>query len=203
MNQINNLLDIYICCICIQPMKSAVSLNPCGHELDEGCANTILSSTKACPICRVNVDSFRPAYITRQAIENLLQNMQHKDDITIHVKRLNGLNHTYKMERDSKAIDLFKRLFADTGIHPSDIRLMYTGMHVSLFSHFSEYIPLKEVEFNFHMQDRSLTHWTKNAQDYPLIFQKAINEAGLDNTMTLYKHFSSLYEEAIDNAMKS
>ncbi len=200
MNGTNNLSDIYSCCICYEPMKSAVSLTPCGHELDEGCANAILSSMKGCPICRVDVDSFRPAYTTRQAVEVLLQNMQHPD-IIIHVNRLTGHKHTYKMERDSKTIDLFKRMFADTKIHPSRIKLLYNQKPISLFSYLSEYIPLREVEFNFYMTER-LGHWTSIAQDYPLIFQQAVAEVGSDSKH-LHDRFSLLYEQAITQAMNS
>lgn len=196
----SNLSDMYSCCICFEPMKSAVSLNPCGHELDEGCANAILSSMKGCPVCRVDVDSFRPAYTTREAVEVLLQNMEHTN-IIIHVNRLTGHKHTYKIGRDSKAIDLFKRIFTDTKIHPSRIKLLYNKKPVSLFSCLSEYIPSREIEFNFYMTER-LGHWTSIAQDYPLIFQKAVAEVGLDSKH-LHDRFSLLYEQAIAQAMNS
>jgi hypothetical protein len=200
-NITNKLLDTHSCCVCLEPMKSAVSLNPCGHELDEGCALKISSSsTKQCPICRVDVDSFRPAYNTRQAVEVLLQNMQHSP-ITIQVNQLTGHKHTYKIERNSKAIDLFKLIFADTKIPPSRIKLLYCQKQVSHFSNLSDYIPPGEVKFNFYMTER-LGHWTSIAEDYPLIFQKAVAEVGTDSEH-LGKRFLLLYKQAIDQVMNS
>lgn len=202
MNNIANNLDMFNCCMCFEPMKSAVSLNPCGHELDEGCANAILSSTKNCPICRVDVDSFRPAYITRQAVELLLQNMQ-QPDVIIHVNRLTGARLTYKMKRDSKTIDLYKRIFTDTGTPPSMIQLMNNAKLVSHFNHLSEYIQLNEVELSFNMK-LYMGHWkTGTAKSYPLIFQKAVSEVGSNNDELLYGRFMSLYNQAIAEAMNS
>lgn len=201
MSGISNLSNMYSCCMCFEPMKSAVSLNPCGHEIDEGCANTIIASKIGCPICRVDVDSFRPAYTTRQAAEALFQNMEHTN-ITIHVKELSGRKHTYQIRRDSKAIDLCKRIFADTEIHPSRIKLIYNQQLVSLFSRLSEIITSNETEFNFYMTAR-LGHWKHIAEDYPLIYQKAIAEVGAGSEADLRLRFSFLFEQAIAEAMNS
>ncbi len=197
----NLLLDVYNCSICFEPMKTAVSLNPCGHELDEGCANVVLKSRKACPICLVVVDSFRPAYTTRQAVEVLFQNMQHPE-INIHVNRLDKQVLSYKITSDEKGINLFKRIFIDTGIHPKNIKLVYNNKLVSLFSqHLSEYVPSSEVNVNFYMTVR-LGHWTETARDYPAIFQEAAVEVGSKRNQ-LQDRFEFLYEQAVTQAMNS
>lgn len=97
----NSLLELYKCAVCFEPMHSAVSLDPCGHEFDQNCAIQMISWTKKCPTCRRNIDSFRPAYITRHAVKALLQN------VTIKVYLFSDHKYTYQMKRTSKAIDLF------------------------------------------------------------------------------------------------
>lgn len=198
------LLDLYNCCVCLEPMKTAVSLDPCGHELNEGCADAILSSTKKCPSCRVDVNSFKPSYNTRQAVETILQNMPCTDSVTIHVSSImNKDKYTYTMKRDSKAIELFKRIFDDTTTHPSRVKLALNGKYISLFGHFSEYLSPKESEFQFHIIPR-MGHWTHIADDYPLLFQRAVAEVGkAADPDTLHARFASIYEGEIARAMDS
>jgi hypothetical protein len=194
-----NLLDAYNCCICLEPMKTAVSFNPCGHEVNEKCAKDTLSSTKKCPMCRVDVESFRPAYFTRQAVESLLKTMQ-QPKITIHVKTLLGHKYTFKVEKDSKVINLFNLIFAETEIHPSQIKLLFNNKLISPFSNLNEYFLSDDVEFNTLMSIR-FDHWTTIAKEFPLIFQKAVSE--LKNGENLREKFMSIYRESIKEAMNS
>jgi hypothetical protein len=182
-------------------MKSAVSLNPCGHELDEKCAQGILSSSsKNCPVCLADVNSFRPAYITRQVIDKLFPNIQHPE-LTIIVHRLSGEKHTYKVERNSKTIDLFKLIFSDTKIHPSLIKLVHREKSVSPFNHLNEYIPHEESEVHCYMTER-FGHWSSKAEEFPLIYKQAVAEVGA-NSNELPDRFLNLHREAINKAMNS
>lgn len=236
MNGINNLLDIYSCCVCFESMESAVSLNPCGHELDEGCANAILSSKTVCPICRADVDSFRPAYVTRQAVEVLLKNMQHPEAIGLRssnvpavtdapleeirgvttvledlkpipypdiIIRVNFLSHdkiTYTVRRDSKVIDLCKRIWVDTGIHPSSQNLVYNRSSVSNLDFLDRYITPMEVQFDFYLnKDMNINTTIRN---YPCIFKKAVYEVVSDREY-LMQRFMLLYNQEVNQAMNS
>lgn len=207
MNGVNGLPDLYHCCICDEPMKSAVSLNPCGHELDQTCA----AALKKCPFCRVDVTSFRPAFITRQAVEALLKNMERQENavvkeikqekITVHVHRLTGQKFTYKMGSAEKTINVFKLLFNDTKLHPSRIELVCNRKQVSLFGpQLSDYVPQDKTELTFYMKER-LGHWTQIAEHYPLIFQKAVAQVG-PLSKNLNVRFLDLYNQAVEQAMK-
>lgn len=69
----SKLLEIYSCAICLEPNTTAVFFPECGHEFHMQCAQKILESTRSCSICCANVTTFKPAYVTRQAVAALLE----------------------------------------------------------------------------------------------------------------------------------
>ncbi len=193
----NSLIDIYQCVICLEPMKSAVSLNPCGHELDEVCALEILATdNKKCPVCRKDIDSFRPAYLTRQAIEILVPKMLNSM-VTIQVKTITGAKITLNIERNCKVAKLFPAICKGLKIDPyRDIKLAANGKYISPFKYLHEYIPNDKSEYTF-FANRFIGNWPEIAKKHPSIFHQALAEVGYNCNV----HFLKLYGEAIDKAV--
>lgn len=194
----SSLLDIYTCCVCLDPLKRAVSLN-CGHEVNRKCAKKILRSTKRCPICQVDVNSFKPAFITRQATQAVLNDIQ-QSLITIHVQPLQGKKLKYIIDRNSKAISLFKCIYDETNNHPTQIRLIYNHKLISPFKNLKEYFLTDNVEFTVYMHNR-ISDVRKIANDFPEILRKAQSE--LNEGDDISEKFLSTYKESIDKALQS
>lgn len=124
--------------------------------------------------------------------------------ITIHLKTLQGREYTYRIDRESKAIALFKLIFKDTSIHPCDIKLIHKNKQICPLGDLNEHLQSDVVDFNFFMTER-FGHWRtlENAVPKEMFsdLQKAIsnypNQEG-----NLVSAFISKYKKIVDNAMQ-
>jgi C3HC4-type zinc finger (RING finger) protein len=203
MQMMCHLEDIYNCAICLEPMKTAVFLNPCGHEFDEACVRGVLeTSNKKCPVCQVDVYSFQPAYTTRQAIAKLQQIMPNSS-VVIHVRSLSGHHITLNMERNCKVAKLLPLFSKSLGFSsPKNIKLTANGQTLSPFKYLYEVIPNDKSEYTFYASEY-LGHWTTQAKDHRLIFETALAEVGneVGKSSDLRERFMNLYEEALSKAL--
>jgi len=186
---------VYSCAACTEPMLSAMSLNPCGDEVDEKCAFMILENGEKCPICLCDVVSFRPAQKTRQAVSALLGEMLNPR-LIIDVKSLNDFPVSSIIDRHCKVARLFVNLQKALGYATEDITLRdIDGKMVSPFKYLHEYVPCNESKHTFYLSTTG--HWTERAVNYPQLFSQAYNMIGSPD-----ENFSILYRFAIEEAIK-
>lgn len=119
--------------------------------------------------------------------------------LVVHVNDLNGRKTTLDIERDCKVAKLFTLLGEKLHKSPYEILLIDKNKPVSPFKNLHEYVSNDESEHSFHMV-RRLGHWIDTAKRYPLMYEQAVKEAGV-NGDTQHR-FQILYEEAFEKALR-
>lgn len=203
---ISSLKDNFSCPTCLEPLRSAVSLNPCGHELNESCAQAVLElPNKQCPICLVCVDSFRPAYVTRNAVAIVFQEAKPSGSVEIKVKSITGRAATFYMNKDDKIAKLFPLIRQE--FHMSHVELTQKNKHVSPFKIVNDYF-LEDGDRISFAATEDLSHWSQKAPKHPEILRKAyqmlrINkESSDDRKEQAVMNFLKLYREELQKAMQ-
>jgi hypothetical protein len=118
--------------------------------------------------------------------------------LLIHVDAFSG-KFTYMIARDSRVIELVKRILADLKISVERWKLKYKESNVSYLRDLSDYISSMENEPEFRLILR-MCHWTQTAAEYPEIYQLAIAQVGLEKN-ELERRFNDLFKETLQKAM--
>lgn len=141
--------DIYDCPICYELNDTAVSLNPCGHELHESCALRIIRELgNNCPECRTPIQSFRPALTTRKAVESLrvIDAPPPYDPLTIIICDLTGKRIKMIVSKEDPVALIFKKIQEKTLEHPHSLKFLYNHQVLDPGAKIQQYISSPQNE---------------------------------------------------------
>lgn len=141
--------EIYNCSICLEHLdETAISLNPCGHELHESCAVELKAAVFKCPECRVDIRDYRPAYRTQAATQFIFRKeklptevqVSNPTEVQVSVKTLSGGHYKFSVDRNKKTVVLAKQISDAIKTPINQLWMNSEGCKMDFFEPLSTYL---------------------------------------------------------------